>query len=213
MGAHRASGSGPQVLLATGNAGKVREMRAALAGTGVRLLGLGDLAGPLPEEPEETGEGFLANAGIKALHYQATTGLPRSRKTPVLRWMPWMADRASVPPAGWGTKPRTARRIDTFSSCWTRSPQEGAVPDTDRPWRSRWRVASSSARRARWKDRSPPPRAEAEVSVTTRCSLCRITERRWRNSALERKSGSVTAGGRSAPCVDSWRRRSNRQNL
>ena len=51
-------------------------MRAALAGTGVRLLGLGDLAGPLPEEPEETGEGFLANAGIKALHYQATTGLP-----------------------------------------------------------------------------------------------------------------------------------------
>ena len=51
-------------------------MRAALAGTGVRLLGLGDLAGPLPEEPEETGEGFLANAGIKALYYQATTGLP-----------------------------------------------------------------------------------------------------------------------------------------
>ena len=51
-------------------------MRAALAATGVRLLGLGDLAGPLPEEPEETGEGFLANAGIKALHYQAATGLP-----------------------------------------------------------------------------------------------------------------------------------------
>ncbi len=50
-------------------------MRAALAGTGVRLLGLGDIAGSLPEEPEETGEGFLANAGIKALHYQATTGL------------------------------------------------------------------------------------------------------------------------------------------
>ena len=62
-------------MLATGNPGKVREMRAALAGTGVRLLGLGDIAGSPPEEPEETGEGFLANAGIKALHYQATTGL------------------------------------------------------------------------------------------------------------------------------------------
>ena len=62
-------------MLATGNPGKVREMRAALAGTGVRLLGLGDIAGALPAEPEETGEGFLANAGIKALHYQATTGL------------------------------------------------------------------------------------------------------------------------------------------
>ena len=66
----------PTLLLATGNRGKVREMRAALAGAGVRLLGLPDLAGPVPEEPEETGEGFLANAGIKALHYQAATGIP-----------------------------------------------------------------------------------------------------------------------------------------
>ena len=66
----------PRILLATGNAGKVRELRAALAGAGFRLLGLGDLPDPVPEEPEETGEGFLANAGIKALHYQAATGIP-----------------------------------------------------------------------------------------------------------------------------------------
>ena len=66
----------PTLLLATGNAGKVREMRAALAEAGVILAGLGDLAGPRPEEPEEVGEGFLANAGIKALHYHAATGLP-----------------------------------------------------------------------------------------------------------------------------------------
>ena len=66
----------PSLLLATGNAGKVREMRAALAGAGVRLLGLPDLSGSGPDEPEETGEGFLAIAGIKALHYQAATGLP-----------------------------------------------------------------------------------------------------------------------------------------
>ena len=66
----------PTLLLATGNAGKVREMRAALAGAGVNLVGLGDLDGPRPAEPEETGEGFLANAGIKALYYQSATGLP-----------------------------------------------------------------------------------------------------------------------------------------
>lgn len=66
----------PRLLLATGNAGKVREMRAALAGTGFRLPGLEDLPGPAPEEPDETGEGFLANAGIKALYYQAAAGLP-----------------------------------------------------------------------------------------------------------------------------------------
>ena len=66
----------PTLLLATGNAGKVREIQAALSGAGVILAGLGDLAGPQPEEPEETGEGFLANAGIKALYYQRATGLP-----------------------------------------------------------------------------------------------------------------------------------------
>ena len=76
METHRASGSEPPVLLATGNTGKVREMRAALAGIGVRLLDLVDLHGPAPSEPEETGEGFLANAGIKALHYQGATGIP-----------------------------------------------------------------------------------------------------------------------------------------
>ena len=66
----------PRILLATGNPGKVREMWAALAPTGLRWLGLDDLPGSAPEEPEETGEGFLANAGIKALHYQAATGVP-----------------------------------------------------------------------------------------------------------------------------------------
>lgn len=66
----------PTLLLATGNAGKMRELRAALAGTGLRLLGLDDLPEPGPVEPEETGEGFLANAGIKALHYQAAAGIP-----------------------------------------------------------------------------------------------------------------------------------------
>ena len=65
----------PSLLLATGNSGKVREMRAALAEAGLPLLGLEDLPGPAPVEPEETGEGFLANAGIKALHYHAATGL------------------------------------------------------------------------------------------------------------------------------------------
>lgn len=66
----------PSLLIATGNPGKVREIRGALARAGVRLLDLGDVFGSRPDEPEETGEGFLANAGIKALHYEAATGLP-----------------------------------------------------------------------------------------------------------------------------------------
>ncbi len=69
-------GGEPRLVLATGNPGKVREMRAALAGTPVRLVSLGDLDGAPAEEPPETGESFLANAAIKALCYEATTGIP-----------------------------------------------------------------------------------------------------------------------------------------
>lgn len=70
--------SRPRLLLATGNAGKVREIRAGLRGVGVELVELDPaaLGAPLPPEPEETAEGFLANAGLKALHYAAATGLP-----------------------------------------------------------------------------------------------------------------------------------------
>jgi XTP/dITP diphosphohydrolase len=53
--------------LATTNRHKLREIRAALAGVGVRLAALGDLA-PVAE-PEETGATFEANARLKALHY------------------------------------------------------------------------------------------------------------------------------------------------
>lgn len=68
----------PRLLLATGNAGKVREIRAALRSVGVELVALDReaLGGPLPPEPEESAASFLANAGLKALHYAAATGLP-----------------------------------------------------------------------------------------------------------------------------------------
>lgn len=56
----------------------MREIRAALRGVGVELVALDReaLGGPLPPEPEETAASFLANAGLKALHYAAATGLP-----------------------------------------------------------------------------------------------------------------------------------------
>ncbi len=60
------------LLLGTGNEGKVREMRRLL---GTLPLELRFLAAE-SVEPEETGEGFIANVGIKALHYAAASGLP-----------------------------------------------------------------------------------------------------------------------------------------
>lgn len=64
----------PRVLLATTNAGKVREIRQILTGlplTLVTLEGWPDL-----KSPEETGRTFAENARQKALYYSAATGLP-----------------------------------------------------------------------------------------------------------------------------------------
>lgn len=61
------------VVLATGNAGKVREMQALLAETGWKVVPQSAFATP---EVEETGAGFVDNALIKARHAARHTGLP-----------------------------------------------------------------------------------------------------------------------------------------
>jgi XTP/dITP diphosphohydrolase len=58
-----------QLLVATTNAGKLREIREVLAGLDVGVLGLSDVSPTV--EPEETGTTFQQNARIKALHYAA----------------------------------------------------------------------------------------------------------------------------------------------
>lgn len=63
----------PELLVATNNAGKVRELERLLAGLPLRLRLLKDFA-PVAE-PEETGETFAENAALKALYYSAHAGL------------------------------------------------------------------------------------------------------------------------------------------
>ena len=62
-----------RLLVATTNKGKLREIRALMAGAPVELLGLPEL--PPIEEPEETGATFEDNARLKALYYASRTGL------------------------------------------------------------------------------------------------------------------------------------------
>ena len=52
-----------EVVLATHNQGKVRELQAMLAPFGVKVLSADDLH---LSEPEETGDTFVANAKLKA---------------------------------------------------------------------------------------------------------------------------------------------------
>jgi XTP/dITP diphosphohydrolase len=60
-----------QLLVATQNQGKLRELRALLAGRPIRLLSLADI-GHVPEV-EETGTTFLDNAILKAVDYSRHT--------------------------------------------------------------------------------------------------------------------------------------------
>lgn len=60
-----------RVVVATSNAGKVREIEEALGGLGWEVQGLGNV--PLPEE---TGSTYAENAALKACAAAMMTGLP-----------------------------------------------------------------------------------------------------------------------------------------
>jgi len=60
------------LLIATTNAGKLREIRGLLAGVPVNLRGLDDY--PSVPEPDETGETFADNARLKARAYAKALG-------------------------------------------------------------------------------------------------------------------------------------------
>jgi XTP/dITP diphosphohydrolase len=62
-----------RLVLASGNAGKLAELRALLADTGATLVAQSGLG---VEDIEETGLSFVENALLKARHAARVTGLP-----------------------------------------------------------------------------------------------------------------------------------------
>nr|WP_294848337.1 RdgB/HAM1 family non-canonical purine NTP pyrophosphatase [uncultured Sphingomonas sp.] len=64
---------GPKLVIATHNAGKLREIRELLVPYGIECVGAAELDLP---EPEETGVTFVDNAEIKAREIADMTGLP-----------------------------------------------------------------------------------------------------------------------------------------
>ncbi len=63
-----------ELLIATRNPGKLREFAAIFDGLGLALRTLDELG--IPDEVEETGATFAANATLKAEAYMALSGLP-----------------------------------------------------------------------------------------------------------------------------------------
>jgi len=62
-----------KLVLASGNAGKLREFREILAPQGFELIAQGELGIP---DPDETGLSFVENALLKARHASKASGLP-----------------------------------------------------------------------------------------------------------------------------------------
>ena len=60
-------------VLASGNSGKLREIQALLAGSGIEIIAQRDLG---VHSAEETGATFVENALLKARHATLETGLP-----------------------------------------------------------------------------------------------------------------------------------------
>jgi XTP/dITP diphosphohydrolase len=69
----RPGGPRTTLLIATTNAGKMKEIEGILDGIPLRLLSLADVA--KIDEPEESGSTFSENARLKALYYHRATGL------------------------------------------------------------------------------------------------------------------------------------------
>jgi XTP/dITP diphosphohydrolase len=62
-----------RLVLASGNAGKLAELRALLAGTGIEVVAQGELG---IDDIEETGLSFVENALLKARQAARASGLP-----------------------------------------------------------------------------------------------------------------------------------------
>lgn len=65
--------TGKKLVVATHNAGKLREIESILALPGIAFISAGSLHLP---EPEETGTTFAENARLKAVAAQRSSGLP-----------------------------------------------------------------------------------------------------------------------------------------
>ena len=86
-----------KICAATGNAGKLRELRRILEAQGHEVVSQKELGITL--EPEETGTTFAANALIKAETICKASGLPTIADDSGLCVTRWTAPPASTAPA------------------------------------------------------------------------------------------------------------------
>jgi XTP/dITP diphosphohydrolase len=114
-----------KIVIATHNAGKLREMRELLAPYGIEAVSAADLG---LGEPDETGADFIANALIKAQTAAAVSGSPA------------FADDSGLCVEGLGGAPgvssaRFAGEAGGFQQAMDKILSDLAARGADRPWR------------------------------------------------------------------------------
>ena len=95
-----------KICAATGNAGKLRELRRILEAQGHEVVSQKELG--ITIEPDETGTTFAENA--------RSAVCPPSPMTPACVWTHWAVHPASTVPV---TAATTATTRPTTTSCWT----------------------------------------------------------------------------------------------
>jgi XTP/dITP diphosphohydrolase len=134
------------IVVATGNAHKLDELRAMLADLPLRLVGLPDLPRAV-EMPEETGATFEANADLKSLHIARETGLLALADDSGFE-VPALGDRPGVISARYAGPTGTPREIDLANNrkLLAEARDAGLFRDPARPPAARFRCVLSLAR-------------------------------------------------------------------
>ena len=184
-----------RVVIATGNPGKLREMRAILAGHGLELVAQSEFG---IQPPVEDGDSYVVNALIKARNAASVTGLPA------------IADDSGLEVDALGGRPgiHAARysgpEVDAEANNDKLLAEIGDLPQARRG--ARYRCAMVFVRDAADPRRSlrkrPGKAASASGdgavadSATTRCSSSRARTSPSRRCRKRTRTASATAGKR-----------------
>lgn len=178
-----------KLVIASHNAGKVREIRELLGPYGIEPVSAAELDLP---EPEETGTSFVANAELKALQATDLSGLPALADdsglcVEALNLAPGIYSARWGPPrpgwTGWSRSPPSKAAISAWrcSACrtsWRRCRRNPAGPRTSCAHsRSPGRMGMSSGSRAEsmanWSGRRAATRALAMIPCSCRWGMRR----------------------------------------
>jgi non-canonical purine NTP pyrophosphatase (RdgB/HAM1 family) len=191
---HRRLGRG-RLVLASHNAGKLREVAALLAPHGLQVVSVKELGLP---EPEESAGTFLGNAGIKALAAARATGLPALADDSGFSVAALDGD-PGVRTADWAMRPDGGR--DYAMAMGTVAERSGGAAAADRrAWFTcalvlAWPDGHTEASRARCTANGCGRRGETRASATTRCSRRRAAPKPSARWTPARSTASTTGHG------------------